>query len=129
MAYFIPSYFQKRLLRYALTRLDFIDSDELDLDNLGLTWGQRTVVELKNVGIKVGRLKDLLQLPSTFVLNHASIKLLRLTLPADLHISGIEVEVDGVEVVIAIRHDDTKDTAPSRGTSAPSKTDRANLLG
>lgn len=127
MAYFIPSYFQKRLLRYALTRLDFIDSDELDLDNLGLTWGQRTVVELKNVGIKVRRLKDLLQLPPTFLLSHASIKLLRLTLPADLHISGIEVEVDGVEVIVAIRPDDTRDTALSKGASSPSKTDRANL--
>jgi len=127
MAYFIPSYFQKRLLRYALTRLDFIDSDELDLDNLGLTWGQRTVVELKNVGIKVRKLKDLLQLPPTFVLTHASIKLLRLTLPADLHISGIEVEVDGVEVIVAIQPDDTKATTPSKGASLPSTTDRANL--
>lgn len=126
MSYFLPSYFQKRLLRYALNRLDFIDSDEFDLDNLGLTWGQRTVVELKNVGIKVKRLIDLFQLPPTFVLSHASIKLLRVTLPADLHISGIEIEVEGVEIILAVRPETTAASRP-RGGFAPSKTDRANL--
>ncbi|KAL2435139.1 Autophagy-related protein 2 [Exophiala dermatitidis] len=130
MSYFLPSYFQKRLLRYALTRLDFIDSDELDLDNLGLTWGQRTVVELKNVGIKVKRLRDILQIPPSVILTHASIRLLRLTLPADLHISGIEVEVDGVEILVGIRADSLSgkpDISSTKRGSAPSKTDRANL--
>ncbi|KAK5238872.1 autophagy-related protein 2 [Exophiala xenobiotica] len=129
MSYFIPSYFQKRLLRYALTRLDFIDSEALDLDNLGVTWGQRTVVELKNVGIKVKRLIDILHLPSSFTLTHASIKLLRLTLPADLHVSGIEVEVEGVEIVVGIRPETTQehDAARPRAGEAPSRTDRANL--
>ncbi|KAL2435114.1 Autophagy-related protein 2 [Exophiala dermatitidis] len=130
MSYFLPSYFQKRLLRYALTRLDFIDSDELDLDNLGLTWGQRTVVELKNVGIRVKRLRDILQIPPSVILTHASIRLLRLTLPADLHISGIEVEVDGVEILVGIRADKLSgkpDISSTKGGSAPSKTDRANL--
>ncbi|KIW54937.1 hypothetical protein PV05_07259 [Exophiala xenobiotica] len=129
MSYFIPSYFQKRLLRYALTRLDFIDSEGLDLDNLGLTWGQRTVVELKNVGIKVKRLINVLHLPSSFTLTHASIRLLRLTLPADLHVSGIEVEVEGVEMVVGIRPETTQehDTARSRADEAPSRSDRATL--
>lgn len=127
MSYFLPSYFQKRLLRYALSRLDFLESDDLDLDNLGLTWGQRTVVQLRNVGIKVKRLIDILQLPPSFTLTHASIRLLRLTLPADLHISGIEVEVEGVEILVGIRADGQTDTSRSKGGSAPSKTDRANL--
>ncbi|OQV06346.1 hypothetical protein CLAIMM_10924 [Cladophialophora immunda] len=132
MSYFLPSYFQKRLLRYALLRLDFIDSDEFDLDNLGLKWGQRTVVELKNVGIKVKRIIDVLQLPAAFALTHASAKLLRLTLPADLHISGIEIEVEGVEIIVAIRPDNTTAvTAAGKSRSkagfAPSRTDRANL--
>ncbi|KAH0847370.1 hypothetical protein FOPE_00581 [Fonsecaea pedrosoi] len=132
MSYFLPSYFQKRLLRYALLRLDFIDSDEFDLDNLGLKWGQRTVVELKNVGIKVKRIIDILQLPASFALTHASAKLLRLTLPADLHISGIEIEVEGVEIIVAIRPDNTTAvTAAGKSRSkagfAPSRTDRANL--
>ncbi|KAK4944916.1 autophagy-related protein 2 [Elasticomyces elasticus] len=126
MSYFLPSYFQKRLLRYALSRLDFIDSDEFDLDNLGLTWGQRTVLELKNVGLKVKRLTDTLHLPPSFTLTHASIRLLRLTLPADLHVSGIEVEVEGVEIVVGVRHD-TADKTQSRGGRQPNKSDRANL--
>ncbi|KIY02190.1 uncharacterized protein Z520_02328 [Fonsecaea multimorphosa CBS 102226] len=132
MSYFLPSYFQKRLLRYALLRLDFIDSDEFDLDNLGLKWGQRTVVELKNVGIKVKRIIDILQLPAAFALTHASAKLLRLTLPADLHISGIQIEVEGVEIIVAIRPDNTTAVtvagkSRSRAGFPPSRTDRANL--
>lgn len=130
MSYFLPSYFQKRLLRYALARLDFIDSEELDLDNLGLSWGQRTVVELKNVGIKVKRIVDVLQLPPSFALSHASIRLLRLTLPSDLHISGIEVEIEGVEVVVGIQPDvapGETDASHSRGGAALNKANRANL--
>ncbi|KAL6253246.1 autophagy-related protein 2 [Rhinocladiella similis] len=129
MSYFLPSYFQKRLLRYALTRLDFIDSDELDLDNLGLTWGQRTVVELRNVGIKVKKLIDILHLPSTLDLTHASIKQLRLTLPADLHASSIEVEVAGVEIVVGVRSEPSQgnEAGRSKAGNAPSRTDCANL--
>ncbi len=131
MSYFLPSYFQKRLLRYLLTRLDFLDSDEFDLDNLGLKWGQRTVVELKNVGIKTKRIADILQLPSSFALTHASIKVLRLTIPADLHISGIEVDADGVEVIVIVRPEaaaaPTAATTRLKGGIGPSKTDRANL--
>lgn len=126
MSYFLPSYFQKRLLRYALSRLDFIDSDEFDLDNLGLTWGQRTVLELKNIGIKVKRITDALQLPPSFTLTHASIRLLRLTLPADLHVSGIEVEVEGVEIVMGVRHE-TEDKSQSKAGRPPNKLERANL--
>ncbi|EXJ62153.1 hypothetical protein A1O7_02586 [Cladophialophora yegresii CBS 114405] len=131
MSYFLPSYFQKRLLRYLLNRLDFLDSDEFDLDNLGLKWGQRTVVELKNVGIKTKRVTDLLHLPPSLVLSHASIKVLRLTVPSDLHISGIEVELEGVDVIVSVRPQlaagATAPTSRSKGGSALNRTDRANL--
>ena len=53
MAFFIPSYFQKRLLRYALSRLEFVDTDDLDLDKLGITLGQTSVIELKDVGLRI----------------------------------------------------------------------------
>ena len=51
--YFLPSFFQKRLLRYALSRLELIDTDALDLDSLGIRWGQRSTVELRDVGLKL----------------------------------------------------------------------------
>lgn len=53
MAYFIPSYFQKRILRYALSRLDFLDAEHLNLDNLDITWGKKSVVELRDLGIQL----------------------------------------------------------------------------
>jgi autophagy-related protein 2 len=53
MAYFLPSFFQKRLLRYALSRLELVDTDTLDLDSLGIRWGQRSTFELRDVGLKL----------------------------------------------------------------------------
>ena len=53
MAYFLPSFFQKRLLKYALSRLGLVDTDALDPDNLGIRWGQRSTVELRDIGLKL----------------------------------------------------------------------------
>ena len=53
MDYLLPSYFQKRLLRYALTHLDFVEAEELDLDKLGITLGQRSIIELKDVKLQL----------------------------------------------------------------------------
>lgn len=43
----------KRLLRYALSRFDVLDADALDLDNLDLAWGRNTVLEFRDVGLKL----------------------------------------------------------------------------
>ncbi len=48
----MPWTLQKRLLRYLLSQLDFLETDDLELEDLGVRWGQRSVVELKNVGLK-----------------------------------------------------------------------------
>ena len=51
--FFLPSSFQKRLLRYALSRLHLLDTDALDLENLDIAWGQRSVVELRDVRLRI----------------------------------------------------------------------------
>lgn len=43
----------KRLLRYVLTRLDLLDAEALDMENLDLAWGRNTVLEFRDVGIKL----------------------------------------------------------------------------
>jgi len=53
MAYWLPSFFQKRLLRYALSRLELVDTDALDLERLGIRWGQRSTFELQDIGLKL----------------------------------------------------------------------------
>lgn len=53
MDFFLPASFQKRILRFALTYLDFVETDDLDLDKLDITLGQRSVIELKNVGLRI----------------------------------------------------------------------------
>lgn len=51
MSYFLPSYLQKRILRYALSQIELLDTDALDLDKLAIGWGRQSTVELRDVGI------------------------------------------------------------------------------
>jgi autophagy-related protein 2 len=52
-SYFLPSYVQKRLLRYAISRTGFVDADALGLDKLDIKWGQRNKFEFRDVGLHV----------------------------------------------------------------------------
>ncbi|KAL8731939.1 MAG: hypothetical protein Q9166_003071 [cf. Caloplaca sp. 2 TL-2023] len=114
MAYFLPSYFQKRILRYALSRLDLLDPKQLNLDNLDIAWGKRSVVELRDVGVQLKKLVSVLNLPPQLELVKASVKLLRVIVPADLYSSGIVAEVTGVEVHLKANQD-----SPRQTTSTP----------
>ncbi|RDW65834.1 putative autophagy regulatory protein Atg2 [Aspergillus mulundensis] len=97
MTYFLPSFFQKRLLKYALSRLEFIDTEALDPDSLGIRWGQRSTVELRDVALRLEKLATLLHLPPSSKLLSATVRFLRLTVPADIYSSGIICEVSGIE--------------------------------
>ncbi|KAL9103202.1 MAG: hypothetical protein Q9163_001729 [Psora crenata] len=131
-SYFLPSFLQKRLLRYALSRFELLDTDALNLDNLDITWGRRSTVELRDVGIHVKKLCALLQLPRPFSIVRARVILLRLTIPSDLYQSGILVEVHGVD--IQVREDSEssgKEGKPSskvaaRNYDSPSKEQKAD---
>lgn len=61
MAFWIPSTIQKKLLRYALSRLELLDTDALDLDQLDIGWGKRSTIELQDVGLRKGVKQPLLQ--------------------------------------------------------------------
>ncbi|KAL4861065.1 hypothetical protein BDV12DRAFT_77012 [Aspergillus spectabilis] len=98
MAYFLPSFFQKRLLKYALSRLEFVDTEALDLDSLGIRWGQRSTVELRDIGLRLEKLATLLHLPTSSELLGARIRSLKLTVPADIYSSGIICEATGINV-------------------------------
>lgn len=43
----------KRLLQYALSRLEILDTDALDLENLDIAWGKNSVFEFKDVGLQL----------------------------------------------------------------------------
>ncbi|KAJ5976277.1 hypothetical protein N7481_009984 [Penicillium waksmanii] len=101
-SYLLPSFFQKRLLKYALSRLGLFDTDDLDPDNLGITWGQRSTVELRDVGLKLEKLASYLQLPPTCELLNARIQSLRITIPADLINSGIGLEASGIDLHLCL---------------------------
>ncbi|KAK6002849.1 hypothetical protein QM012_001599 [Aureobasidium pullulans] len=115
MASWMPAYFQKRLLRTALSRIALLDVDSLDLDSLGVKIGRTSTVELKNVGLHVQELSALLQLPPNLRLQIARVLSLRLTVPANFFQQSIVAEVDGIEVQViadvpASPHDNVADT-------------------
>ncbi|KAJ5733932.1 hypothetical protein N7493_002718 [Penicillium malachiteum] len=124
MAYFLPSFFQKRLLKYAISRLGLVDTEALDLDNLGICWGQRSTVELRDIGLKLEKLATLVNLPTTWNLLSARIKLLRITIPADIYSSGIICEVNGIHVHLRCLSDE-----PSSASHGKSKQKSQPSLG
>lgn len=43
----------KRLLRYVLYKLDYFETDALDLDKLDVAWGQAAHLTWQDVGVKI----------------------------------------------------------------------------
>ncbi|KAK6583160.1 hypothetical protein PZA11_004236 [Diplocarpon coronariae] len=108
MASYFQSYFQassmpKRLIQYVLSRIEILDTDALDLQNLDVAWGKNSTFEFREVALRMKKLETLLQLPPSLELVKAKVLLLRLTLPVDVYSSPIVVEVDGVESVLRVR--------------------------
>ncbi|OAA80419.1 Autophagy-related protein [Akanthomyces lecanii RCEF 1005] len=139
MASFFPSFtsssMPKRLLRYALSRLELLDADALNLDNLDLALGKNTVLEFRDVGVKLDKLQKLLSLPPSFILQKSKVLLLRVTIPMDFYSSPIVVDVDGVDVQLKVLALDrtpthttaTTDTVPSAVDLAQSFLDTESL--
>jgi autophagy-related protein 2 len=63
---FRSSSMAKQLLRFALSRLDLLDEQALDLDNLDFALGRNTVLEFRDVGLVLPvRFTSPLATPST----------------------------------------------------------------
>lgn len=110
----------KRLLRYALSRLELLDADALNLDNLDLALGKNTVFEFRDVGVKLHKLQKLLSLPPAFTLQKSKVLLLRVTIPVDFYSSPITIDVDGVDVQLRVLPPDrAPDHTPRRNDDDP----------
>lgn len=58
MASYFQSYFQassmpKRLLQYVLSRIEILDADALDLQNLDIAWGKNSVFEFRDAALRM----------------------------------------------------------------------------
>ncbi|CAI6097843.1 unnamed protein product [Clonostachys chloroleuca] len=117
---FRSSSMPKRLLRYALTRLDLLDSESLDMDNLDLALGKNTVFEFRDVGVKLKKLEKLLRLPDSLTLQKSKVHVLRITIPMDFFTSPIMVEVDGVSVSVRVSGREFSSSPPDGDTTKDS---------
>ncbi|KAK2625752.1 hypothetical protein QTJ16_005064 [Diplocarpon rosae] len=120
MASYVQSYFQassmpKRLIQYVLSRIEILDTDALDLQNLDIAWGKNSTFEFREVALRMKKLETLLQLPPSLELLQAKVLLLRLSLPVDIYSSPIVVEVDGVECLLRVRS--SSETSTTHSTS------------
>ncbi|KKF94890.1 Autophagy-related protein 2 [Ceratocystis platani] len=111
----------KRLLRHALSRLDFLDTDAIDIDNLDLAIGRNTVLEFRDVGLRLEKLERILQLPPALQIRKARVRLLKVSIPIDFYTSPICVSVQAIEVSVSLADEpiytpqDATDTAAHRG--------------
>ena len=58
MASYLQSYLQnssipKKLLKHALSRLEILDTDALDLEHLDIAWGKNSTFEFRDVGLQL----------------------------------------------------------------------------
>lgn len=52
-SFLLPSSIQKRLLRYALSKIEILDIDALDLKNLDIAWGTKSILEFKDTPLRL----------------------------------------------------------------------------
>jgi len=57
----------KRLLQYVLARIEILDTDALDLQNLDIAWGKNSTFEFRDVAIRM-KVRHLIILTATSVL-------------------------------------------------------------
>ncbi|KAI1389932.1 uncharacterized protein F4822DRAFT_400277 [Hypoxylon trugodes] len=121
MATFLQSFrnssMPKRLLRYTLSKLDYFDTDALDIDKLDFSVGMNNVFTLQDVGVKLEKLEQLLQLPPSFEVQKAKVFRLRITVPSAIYTSPITVEVDGVQIKLKLTSKDSSSESTSKGSS------------
>ncbi|KKA29641.1 hypothetical protein TD95_000692 [Thielaviopsis punctulata] len=119
----------KRLLRHALSRMDLLDTDAIDIDNLDLAIGRNTVLEFRDVGLKLEKLDRLLQLPSVLQIRKARVRLLRVSIPMDFYTSPVVVSIQAVEISVSLFSLSPKDTIPTNaaldGTLMPNAAELA----
>ncbi|KAG7120211.1 Autophagy-related protein 2 like [Verticillium longisporum] len=99
---FRSSTMPKRLLRYALSKLELLEEETLDIENLEFALGRNTVFEFKDVGMRLKKLERLLNLPPAFRLQRAKVLKLTVTIPMDFYTSPITIEVDGVDIRVSV---------------------------
>ncbi|KAK1028130.1 autophagy- protein 2, partial [Friedmanniomyces endolithicus] len=115
------AWWQKKLLQYGLLRSGLLEDGALNLDDLNITWGRRSVVELKDVALSAKQVGKLGRLPPSARVESARVLSLRITIPANLYQSGVEVEVDGVELTVKLLHE-TEGHGKRRSVVTPSPT-------
>ncbi|KAF6844038.1 ATG C-terminal domain-containing protein [Colletotrichum musicola] len=99
---FRSSTLSKRLLIYALQRMELLDEETLDMENLQFAIGRTTTAEFKDVGVRLKKLERLLQLPASFRIQKAKVLKLTVTVPVDFYTSPIVIEIDGVDVRLKV---------------------------
>ncbi|KAK4448280.1 autophagy-related protein 2 [Podospora aff. communis PSN243] len=111
---FRSSLMPKQLLRFALSRLDLLDAQALDLENLDFALGRNTVLEFRDVGIILPKLERLLGLPPNFSIQKAKVLVLRVTIPMDFYTSPITAEIDGVDVRLKVASKEERNQEQAR---------------
>ncbi|EMC98576.1 hypothetical protein BAUCODRAFT_84209 [Baudoinia panamericana UAMH 10762] len=96
------SWWQNKIIPFALRRLDIFEDAALDPSNFDASFGRKSAVELRNVGLKVDRICKLLQLPPALRVETAKVLSLRLSLGLDFYQAALQADVEGVVINVRL---------------------------